>query len=300
MIHKMKISVCIPCYNNPVGALRAVTSVAEQLFDDFECIITDDSTDNGVEQAIAPFLKDERFKYIRNTPALGTPANWNKAIRESSGALIKILHHDDWLSTPESLAIFHTFAVSNPDYGFFASARNHYDARTNALELMVTDGRLIGAMNKDRFFSFAENFIGVPSVTLFRRDFFQYYDERLKFLVDVEQYMAVLANTKLFYIKDPLVNVTIHGPTQVTRQCEYNIDVQLREGLMLAEKLWGKNIPISAMMKLTYILSHLIFSCFSQFTTSLRSRYLFAAVFAVQFIRLSLSCGMKKIFGCKK
>lgn len=296
----MKISVCIPCYNNPEGALRAVTSVAEQLFDNFECIITDDSTNTDVEQAIALFLKDPRFMYFRNTPALGTPANWNKAVRESNGELIKILHHDDWLSTPKSLARFYQYAVENPNYGFFASARNHYDARTNVFELKITEEHLIDAMNKDRFFTFAENLIGVPSVTLFRREFFQYYDERLKFLVDVEQYMAVLANTKLFYIKEALVNVTIHGPTQVTRQCEYSIDVQLHEGLMLAEKLWGKNIPISAMLKLTYILSHLIFSYFSNFTASLRSRCLFAAVFAVQFIRLSVGCGIKKIFRRKR
>ena len=65
------ISVIMPSFNTPVEMLaKAVDSILEQTYRDFEFIIIDDcSTDASVEYLAS--LRDERGKVIRNPQNLG-------------------------------------------------------------------------------------------------------------------------------------------------------------------------------------------------------------------------------------
>ena len=60
------ITVVIPVYNRSAELLRALRSVREQTFEDFECVVVDDAS----TIAIAPIvqsLDDDRFIYLRKT-----------------------------------------------------------------------------------------------------------------------------------------------------------------------------------------------------------------------------------------
>lgn len=45
-----KVSICIPCYNNPEDVQRLLSSIEAQTFQDYEIILSDDSTDDRIEQ----------------------------------------------------------------------------------------------------------------------------------------------------------------------------------------------------------------------------------------------------------
>lgn len=100
-----RVSVCIPAYRQPIYFARALRSVLEQQFDDFEVVVTDDSPDDEI-QSVVTDAADSRVVYIRNAVRLGSPANWNAAVSRARGDLVKVLHHDDWLSSSESLGAF--------------------------------------------------------------------------------------------------------------------------------------------------------------------------------------------------
>jgi len=60
------VSVIIPTYNRANLLPRAIKSVLNQTFKDFELIIVDDGSTDNTEEVIKEFQrKDERIKYIK-------------------------------------------------------------------------------------------------------------------------------------------------------------------------------------------------------------------------------------------
>ncbi len=114
------VSICIPAYNQPQMANRALVSIAEQDYRDYEVVLTDDTPDASVSQIAAKFEGVFHLRYFKNRERLGTPANWNEAIRRSEGRYIKMLHHDDWLADKSSLRAFVGLLELKPeaDFGF--------------------------------------------------------------------------------------------------------------------------------------------------------------------------------------
>ena len=47
-----KVSICIPAYNNAAEVRRLLLSIAEQTMQDVEIILTDDSTNGGIEALV--------------------------------------------------------------------------------------------------------------------------------------------------------------------------------------------------------------------------------------------------------
>ena len=97
-----KISICVPAYKNPSGIARLLASVKAQTFSDYEVILTDDTPDDSVrEAAMAAGLSN--LRYEKNQTRLEPTGNWNAAVHLARGEWIKMMHHDDWFSGPESL-----------------------------------------------------------------------------------------------------------------------------------------------------------------------------------------------------
>lgn len=221
------VSICIPTYENPSLALRAVKSTFEQTFIDFECIVTDDSVSGAVAAILTPFLKDKRFIYRKNPSPLGAPANWNYAIKLASGKYIKMLHHDDYFSSSESLEKFVEAAKRAPASGFIISdccnvsvlRKSPHDIDVGALNLCI----------KKPFSILMNNYIGSPSVTMVLRDINVEYDENIKWLVDVEYYKQIIDITGVVHVPERLVNINFEDEHQITHACLDDKFLQLRE-----------------------------------------------------------------------
>ncbi len=98
-----KLSVIIPTYNGEKFIGRAIESVLNQTFKNFELIIVDDgSTDNTKEIVMEYQKKDERIKYLWEENSGGPAKPYNLALKQCGGEYIAFLDHDDmWL--PEKL-----------------------------------------------------------------------------------------------------------------------------------------------------------------------------------------------------
>lgn len=60
MNNEIKVSVIIPTYNRCSTILKSVESVLGQSYENLECIIVDDGSDDGTEDMIRG-IKDERI-----------------------------------------------------------------------------------------------------------------------------------------------------------------------------------------------------------------------------------------------
>jgi glycosyltransferase involved in cell wall biosynthesis len=238
------VSICIPAYKQPENLLRALTSVFIQTFKDYEVIITDDSPDDAVEKVIREFSQYANLRYYKNKTRKGSPENWNEAVRLASGELIKILHHDDWFSDENSLADFVNMLERNPkaDFAFCPSLNCGADGKIRYVNT-TTDAQ-IKMLHADPSVLFKGNFIGAPSATIYRRPVDQEFDLRLKWLVDIDFYIRVLAEKREFvYIRRPLVCVSLETPGKVTDECFGNKRVEVFEYLYLYTKL-SKDLPL--------------------------------------------------------
>lgn len=94
-MNKNKISVLIPSYNHAKYLKKAIDSVLNQTFQDFELIIMDDcSTDNS--KKIINSYKDVRIKKYFSDSNQGAVENLNKLIDLASCEYIAILNSDDY------------------------------------------------------------------------------------------------------------------------------------------------------------------------------------------------------------
>jgi len=91
------VSVIIPTYNRAHLVGRAIRSVLNQTYQDFEIIVVDDCSTDNTEEIVKGF-NDHRIRYMRHDRNRGGSAARNTGIKASQGKYIAFLDSDDeWL-----------------------------------------------------------------------------------------------------------------------------------------------------------------------------------------------------------
>jgi len=109
------VSVILPTYNRAQYLKRAIESVLNQSYNDFELVIINDgSTDNTLEVLLE--YHDPRIKIIRNEVNIGFVKSLNKGINYAKGKYIARIDDDDFWSDSEKLKKQIRFLELNPEY----------------------------------------------------------------------------------------------------------------------------------------------------------------------------------------
>jgi glycosyltransferase involved in cell wall biosynthesis len=240
-IKNMKVSICIPSYKQTVYLRRVLTSIHEQDFNDYEIIITDDTPDDSIKKLIDEFDFQGRLKYFKNQPILGTPENWNEAIRKAHGEYIKIIHHDDFFTYNYSLGEFVKMLDDNPECDFAFSSSLNLDKDFKTLNQHCPTPKELDLIKKSPDQLFFSAIIGAPSATIFRNKKTIFFNKSLKWLVDMDFYIRVLKNNKNFiYYDKPLIS-TVDAPNRVTVECVNDKNIFIGEMLFVLKKISHNN-----------------------------------------------------------
>jgi len=96
---KPLVSVIIPTFNRKRLIKKAIESVLNQSYKNFELIIVDDGSTDGTEGFIKKLSrKNKKIRYIKNKHKKGLPGARNQGIEISKGEFIAFLDSDDeWL-----------------------------------------------------------------------------------------------------------------------------------------------------------------------------------------------------------
>lgn len=234
------ISICIPAYKRTDFLRRLLDSISIQTFRDFEVIVTDDSPTDDVALLCNKFENSFKLLYHKNVNSLGTPENWNEAIRKASGTWIKIMHDDDWFSEKDSLRFFAEAAQNTINDFIFSSYNNVFLAQEKSSKVSPSSFRL-RQLKRNPVSLLSRNIIGPPSVTLTRNISHLFYDKNLKWLVDIDFYCIMLTNKNFSHIDRYLVNVGM-SRDQVTAYCHTNPDVEIPENFYFLHKTGTKNL----------------------------------------------------------
>ena len=200
-------------------------------------IVTDDSPDESVKNFFSDYTEVPNVLYFRNTQPLGTPENWNEAIRKASGKWIKIMHDDDWFADGNALGNFAKVASEVKECYFIYSAYKNVYEDSGTVETVKQSTFQKTLLSANPLNLFKKNFIGNPSCTMVRRDAEIFYDNRFKWVVDFEYYIRFLKTyPKVKYIERPLINVGMNKE-QVTQVSFRNPEVEIPENHLMLEKM---------------------------------------------------------------
>jgi len=239
------ISICIPAFQRPENLKRLLDSIEMQNFRSFEVVLTDDSPGEELRGLVENHPLKPKIRYFKNQKTLGSPENWNEAIRKTLADWIKIMHDDDWFSGPDSLRSFaEAIEGGKSDFYFSAFTRVLPDGRSERIRLRSSR---LEALNRFPELLLAANRIGPPSVVIFKKDPSILFDHRMQWLVDIDFYIRFLKkHPSSGYLSRPLVQIGI-SESQVTQSSFGKQEIEIPERFLLAEKLEGavnRNIHI--------------------------------------------------------
>jgi glycosyltransferase involved in cell wall biosynthesis len=235
MPDQIPLSICIPAYKRTDYLKRLLDSIHIQVFRNFEVIVTDDSPDDEVKKLCEQYGELFTIHYHRNSKPLGTPENWNEAIRKANGKWIKLMHDDDWFTDENSLHSFAEAIPANPSASFIFCAYRNVDLSSGKTEDFQVDSFRFKMLCKNPASLFSQNIIGPPSVMMHKNDRRVFYDNKLKWLVDIDFYIRSLMGRTPVYINQVLVNVGL-GELQVTADCFRQRPVEIPENFYLLNK----------------------------------------------------------------
>ncbi len=207
------VNIILPTYNRAHLAGRAIKSVLEQTYQNFELIIVDDASSDNTADVVASF-DDARIRYIQHTHNRGAAAARNTGIKASQGNFIAFQDSDDvW--EPEKLdrqmVAFErsSLKVGVVYTGFWrmqGQERTQYPPRFRKWVHLLPTQRLEGDIHQALL---GGNFI-TTQATLVRKVCFNemgLFDEQLPRFQDWELWIRLSERYHFKYIDAPLVNV---------------------------------------------------------------------------------------------
>ncbi|OGZ18365.1 MAG: hypothetical protein A2V72_01170 [Candidatus Nealsonbacteria bacterium RBG_13_37_56] len=199
MNHKFpKVSVIIPTYNRAQFLRRAIKSVLNQTFQDFELIVVDDGSTDDTRKVVE-FFPGIKYIYQNNSGGAGRPKN--TGIKTAKGEYIAILDDDDeWFTTKLEKQV--QFLEQNPAIdivgcNYLINGKKEYKIPKQKdifKEILIADN------------------IGPGSIMVYRKEVFDrvgLFDENLRSSQDKEMRIRLAQKYKFGFIEEPLVNYYI-------------------------------------------------------------------------------------------
>jgi len=187
------LSILLPAFNDAAGIRQALDSLGTRgSATDIEIIVSDDSTDLQCAHAIRSMTSSwTNARYMHNAPPRGAAANWNHLLGQARGHYCLLMHHDEYFENEGVLARALTLLRTEPAPGGIVMPCRV--RRAGAAARLHMPAWLADRMSQrwPRYL-LRRNLWGPPSVLILRRDLYEDYDTRLRWLVDVELYSRVL------------------------------------------------------------------------------------------------------------
>ena len=148
------------------------------------------------------------------------------------------MHHDDYFTKPDSLSKFVSLLDKNPKALFAFSATEIDLVQLKMKNFNRCSTKKLTELKQNPNLLFFTNIIGAPSSTIVRNNSEIFFDEKLKWLVDVDWYIQLINKCNVIeYHSEPLI-CTIHGTeSQVTQKVILDGDIQVKEHIYLFKKI---------------------------------------------------------------
>ncbi|MDB9281516.1 glycosyltransferase family 2 protein [Halorubrum ezzemoulense] len=229
------VSVVIPTYNRADVLPRAIESVLNQTYSDFEIIVVDDGSTDNTEEVVTSYT-DDRVEYIPFSGNEGANAARNEGIRQSNGKYISFLDSDDKLLPTYFEECVVQLDNSGDDIGaVFTSFRVYEDGSLS--DITVAPSGRVGFQD-----IIEENSIGGFSCITIKRSVFEsieQLDEDLPSSQDYDFFIRLLNSYDAIGIEKPLLEYYLSDnsiSTNIERKIDGQIQIEKKHGNVLSDK----------------------------------------------------------------
>ena len=211
------VSIIVPIFNSELFLARALNSVLEQTYQNFECILINDGSTDGSSKICQSYAsKDRRFIFIDNDKNSGVAAVRNQGLEQVEGDFIFWLDSDDYLEPHCIERVLLAFRSKNPDIVIFDVI---VDGRTGCFR------HVLGG--KSRFLTLPEINRGLAEDTVLtswlhnkpaRVDVYKDIQFNPNHIV-LEDYAVIpkifSSKKRIFYLNEPLYHYTVNDTSLV-------------------------------------------------------------------------------------
>ncbi len=216
----------VPIYNSAAFLPACLESIAAQSYGDLEIVLVDDaSSDGSAEIAEAFAAGDERARYLRNDPNLGSRENFRTALGLATGEMVKFVCGDDLLRA-DAVETMVAVLEASADISMVSSIRKRIDENGADLadppclsvdtDVVVIDGYDAGNL----LLQGLVNWIGEPTTALFRAGLletstlYELGSRRPARNLDVVWWLKLMAGRHMAYVGHPLSSFRSHSGQQ--------------------------------------------------------------------------------------
>lgn len=245
------ISIITPTYNRAKLINRAIESVLNQSYNDWELLIIDDASTDSTEDLVKN-IWDPRIKYFKLENNLGNAGARNFGVKKSLGDYIVFLDSDDFME-PNCLQIFKDLITESSDTKFAFGNHQVYNEKEGTTKESV--------WKPDPNKTFLEELkIGTGCGILIKKECFNevgYFDERLRIAVDTDWLIRLNQKIPFKYIPKILVTVIKHEEERVRNNKNeliksYEIIVDKQKDIIFNDK----NLILKFLYKLQWLNYH--------------------------------------------
>lgn len=203
-----QVSIITPTYNRADLLERALRSVLEQTFADFEIIVVDDASEDHTRHVVRSF-QDPRIQYARLQQNVGAAAARNAGLRQARGAFIAFQDSDNEWFRDKLRKQMHAFAgeprTTGVVYGGIwrigDNERTYVPRNRRGITRYKKEGNIHAEL-------LAGNFIDLSAAVVRKECFLKCggFDERLPCLQDWDLWLRIASEYDFSYLKEPLLN----------------------------------------------------------------------------------------------
>lgn len=209
------VSVAMPVYNAENYIRKAIDSILNQTYKDFELIVVNDaSTDKSAEIILT--YNDPRIRYVENTSNMGIAKTRNKCVQLARGKYIAVLDNDD-IARHNRLELQVKFLESNKDFGVCGSyyeVINEVGTVVTKMKVPVTDREVRTYLLFDN--CFCNSTIMIESELLKERK----YDEEFDMIEDYYFLYEISKFKKLCNLPAYTTQYRVHGQNTSIQKLE--------------------------------------------------------------------------------
>jgi hypothetical protein len=202
------VSVIIPTYNRAELVHRAIQSVLEQTYADFELIVVDDGSTDGTP-AVVNSISDPRIRYTWQ-PNQGRSSARNKALSLAQGKYVAFLDSDDRFLRQKLEMQMHAMEES-AECGMCYSGVIWEDNGGNVISTQRLSNRALAGWIYPELLFLKGTLIMTPTVLIRRGvlDHTGWFDEEMHVCEDLDLWRRVARISRVAVIQDPLAYVRL-------------------------------------------------------------------------------------------
>ncbi len=131
-VYPYKVSILIPSYNKHTLILQCVESALNQDYRNLEIIVSDESENRMIRDALEEYISKSIIKYHHHNPKLGRLDNYKKLLHDySSGDWILMMDGDDFLTDNRYISAAMDWISKQDQQIVYVRARHSVDRITN-------------------------------------------------------------------------------------------------------------------------------------------------------------------------